>query len=127
MVKRKRKRPIKAPTKELREERRQKAREYHLMRIYGMTQAQYDELLKKQGHKCFVCLRHENEFKTRLAVDHDHKTGEIRGLLCNYCNHRVIGRNRDPEIMKRVWEYLSQGTGWFVPKKKKTKRKKNAR
>lgn len=117
----------KKETVEQRNIRRQKAREAHLLRLYGITWDQYNELLEKQNHRCFVCQKHENEFKTRLAVDHDHVTGEIRGLLCNYCNHRVVGRNRNPDIMKRVYEYLSQGTGWIVPKRLPKKRKRNKR
>lgn len=116
----------KPPQKTLPSER-EKRREYHLKRVYGIDNKQYQELLDRQEGKCFVCNRHENEFKTRLAVDHDHKTREIRGLLCNYCNHRVVGRNRDPSVMYRVYEYLSQGTGLFVPEKKKKRKRKSPR
>lgn len=115
--------PKKETPKEKREQERAKRREYHLKRLYGITNDQYQELLEKQDHKCFVCQKHETEFKTKLAVDHNHKTGEIRGLLCNYCNHRIVGRNTDPEIMRRVYEYLSQGTGWIVPSRPKKKRR----
>lgn len=102
-----------------------KARAYSLKRLYGITLEQYDELLHRQHHCCAVCNRHESEFKTRLAVDHDHKTGEIFGLLCMYCNHRVIGKERRPGLFKNASEYLRRGTGWFVPEKvSRTKRKK---
>lgn len=100
-----------------------KARAYSLMRLYGITLEQYDELLLRQEEKCAACLRHQDEFPTRLAVDHDHKTGEVRGLLCNYCNHRVVGRHRDSSLLRRVADYLDVGTGWFVPPKKKRPRK----
>lgn len=100
-------------------------RRANLKRAYGISIEQYEELEEKQEHKCAVCDRHKSEFKSRLAVDHDHKTGEIFGLLCTYCNHRVIGRERNPERFYRAAEYLSKGTGWIVPPKKK--RKKNAR
>ena len=113
-------------TKKALKEKKDKARASHLLRVYGITLDQYNLLRKKQGYRCFVCRRPEKEFKVRMAVDHDHKTGEIRGLLCSYCNHRVVGRNRDPEVMKRVYEYLSQGTGWFVPKKRPKKKRKRS-
>jgi hypothetical protein len=100
-----------------------KAREGHLQRTYGISSEQYDELLERQDHKCPVCERHKDEFPTRLAVDHDHKTREIRGLLCNYCNHRMVGRHRDPAVLRRIADYLEAGTGWFVPVKKKRRRK----
>lgn len=116
--------PKKEPTPEQKEKKRLQARERNLLRLYGITLDQYEELLQKQDSRCFICQRHESEFKTRLAVDHNHVTGEIRGLLCNYCNHRVVGRHRDPEIVRRLYEYLSQGTGWFVPAKAKRKKRK---
>lgn len=100
-----------------------KARAYHLKRLYGITLEQYDQLLEKQNHSCAICKRHESEFKTRLAVDHDHKTGEIFGLLCMYCNHRLIGKERRPELFENASKYLCQGTGWFVPEKPKKKKK----
>lgn len=101
-----------------------KARASRLKRIYGITLEQYDELLLRQDHKCPACLRHESEFPIRLAVDHDHKTGEVRGLLCNYCNHRIVGRHRDAELLRRVADYLDLGTGWFIPEKKKRRVKR---
>ena len=96
----------------------------YLLKTYGITEAQYQELLKKQGHCCAVCLRDKETFPKNLAVDHNHVTGEIRGLLCAYCNHRLVGRHRDPVLLQRVVDFISQGTGWFVPKKKKKKRKR---
>lgn len=121
------KKPKKELTPEQKEKRRLAARASHLMRTYGITLEQYNELLEKQDHKCPICDRHEDEFKTHLAVDHDHVTGEIRGLLCNHCNHRVLGRNRDPAKIKRMFDYLCNGTGWFVPKKTRRRKKRKAK
>jgi hypothetical protein len=101
-----------------------KAREYHLKRTYGITLEQYNELLERQGGKCPVCLRHESEFPRKLAVDHNHITGEIRGLLCSYCNHRLVGRHRDAGLLRRIADYVEITTGWFVPPKKKRVRRK---
>lgn len=100
------------------------ARERYLLKTYGITEDQYKELLKKQGDSCAVCLRGKETFPKNLAVDHNHVTGEIRGLLCAYCNHRLVGRHRNPDLLQRVVDYISQGTGWFVPKKQKKKRRK---
>lgn len=97
----------------------------HLRNKYGLSLEQYSELLTRQNECCAVCERHHSEFTTRLAVDHNHITGEIRGLLCNYCNRRIVGRHRDSGILRRVADYLDKGTGWFVPKKRRpVKRKK---
>lgn len=104
---------------------------WRLMRYYGITPEQYAELLEKQGGKCAICLKEAVHFTRKLAVDHDHKTGEIFGLLCMHCNHRKIGRERNPEVFLRCAEYLTKGTGLFVPpvfikgKRPKRKRKKN--
>ena len=51
-----------------------------------LTIERYDELLLKQGNRCAICGTHQSELKIALAVDHDHETGEIRGLLCSRCN-----------------------------------------
>lgn len=94
---------------------RLRANNYRLK--YGITIEQYDELLNKQNHSCAICDRHESEFKRRLAVDHNHVTKEIRGLLCNYCNHRIVGRHRDGDKLRKIADYIEQGTGLFVPDK----------
>jgi DNA-directed RNA polymerase subunit RPC12/RpoP len=107
------------------DQKKRRAKNSSLLRTYGITIEQYEELLEKQEEKCFVCERHKDEFPTALAVDHDHKTGEIRGLLCAYCNHRVVGRWRESRLLKRVVEYLEKDfTGWFVPPKKKRRKKR---
>ena len=94
------------------------------MKKYGITESQYRALLSLQAESCAICRRHYTEFNKNLAVDHDHVTQEIRGLLCTYCNRYRVGRHRDPDILRRIADYISQGTGWFVPKKKRKKRKR---
>lgn len=78
---------------------------------YGITLEQYNEMLEKQLHACAICKEPEYQIswgKTkRLAVDHCHKTGRVRGLLCQRCN-TTLGRYEDDLY---VWEnfvsYLS--------------------
>lgn len=106
---------------------REHYRRARIKTTYGISLEQYNELLEKQNSCCPVCLRHKSSFKTNLAIDHDHRTKEIIGLLCTYCNHRFIGRDRNPEMYIRAAAYLSQGTGWFVPEKKKKRRKKRSK
>lgn len=104
---------------------KEKRRDTHLRRTYGMSAKDYDDLFELQEGKCFICERHQSEFESRLCVDHDHVTGEVRGLLCNNCNHRVLGRHRDPKVFRRIVIYLEkEHTGWFAPKKKKRRSKK---
>lgn len=98
-----------------------------LKRLYGITLDQYNEMLENQHGCCAICDRHRDEFDRHFSVDHNHATGEIRGLLCTYCNHRVVGRHRDGALLRRIADYVEQGTGWFVPKKKRTVKRKPSR
>lgn len=54
---------------------------------YNITLDQYDEIFEQQNGVCAICG--EPEIKKRLSVDHDHKTGKIRGLLCQRCNFNL--------------------------------------
>lgn len=73
-------------------------RQYNLKRNYKLSPKDYDDLLAKQNHVCAICLKPEtgtNQFGLkRLAVDHDHSTQKIRGLLCGFCN-MGLGMFRD--------------------------------
>lgn len=61
-----------------------------LKRVYGITLEQYNEMLLAQGNCCAICKSTNNgkhgETDKLFAVDHDHKTGKVRGLLCSSCN-----------------------------------------
>jgi len=64
-----------------------------LEKVYGIDKAEYDRILKLQGGRCAIC---RNQSRTiRLATDHDHKTGDVRGLLCKRCNHDLLGGGHD--------------------------------
>lgn len=81
-----------------------------LKTVFGITLDEYNDMLKSQDERCAICGRHYTEAsrdKRRLAVDHDHKTGRIRGLLCTNCNG-AIGRFSDSvELMSKAIEYLN--------------------
>lgn len=80
-------------------------RRRRLKNIYGLSLEKYDELLSFQNGVCFIC--HRNDFRYSLAVDHDHKTGEVRGLLCKGCNRDLLGALHDNiEALKRAIDYL---------------------
>lgn len=96
-----------------------------LKKNYGITPEQWDEMFENQKGCCAICDRHQDMFKKRLAVDHNHETGEIRGLLCAYCNHRVVGRHRDGAKLRKIADYVDQGTGWYVPKKRRPVKRKH--
>lgn len=68
------------------EETKEKARAKRLMDNYKLTVEQFDAILAHQGGVCYVCQCPEPVKGRRLSVDHDHDTGEIRGLACSRCN-----------------------------------------
>lgn len=74
---------------------------------YGMTWDEYELLLACQDYRCAICKGKPR--KWMLAVDHDHKTGEIRGLLCSRCNHKLLGSaNDDPARLRAAADYLEE-------------------
>jgi Recombination endonuclease VII len=90
------------------EEREEKAVRTH-WRTKGITYTldEYNESLAEQNDCCAICQRHKDIFKSRLAVDHDHYTNEIRGLLCRRCN-LLLGFCADSiGILENAIKYLS--------------------
>jgi len=80
------------------------------MKEYGLTAEAYQEMWEVQNGRCAICLNKQG--KKKLAVDHNHKTGRIRGLLCTRCNHKLLGSAKDnPEILKRAVGYLEWHPG----------------
>lgn len=58
---------------------------------YGITREEKDRMLESQKSRCVICNRHESELRRKLNLDHNHKTGEVRGLLCDKCNTGLGG------------------------------------
>lgn len=87
-------------------------RKANLKRFHGMTIEEYDALYQQQKGVCAICGRKEtskNQWGVkRLAVDHDHKTGRIRGLLCERCNQGIGKLREDVGILLKAIEYLSK-------------------
>jgi len=107
------------------EKAKERARWYNIKRLYGISQDEYEELLEEQDGKCGICKRHHTEFARRLAVDHDHHDQTIRGLLCQNCNQRVLGRHTSPDLFRNAADYLEKPRkGWLVPKPKRKSRKR---
>lgn len=79
--------------------------EYRLKTQYGLTLDDYYGIFRFQEGRCAICGNRPK--KRMLAVDHDHKTGKVRGLLCTPCNHRILGgAHDDVEILRRAVSYL---------------------
>lgn len=73
---------------------------------YGMTISQYETLFNFQKGCCAICSRHKDNFKYNLAVDHDHKTGKIRQLLCPSCNTGLGNFKDSEELLLNAVKYL---------------------
>jgi len=74
---------------------------------YGMSVEEYDGLLLHQSGKCAICRQPPN--RRKLAVDHSHMTGKIRGLLCSSCNVLIALAKENPTILSRAIDYLEDG------------------
>lgn len=73
---------------------------------YGLTVLDYEQMLAAQGHSCAICRKHMNDSPRSLHIDHDHLTGQVRGLLCFPCN-KALGEFKDsPEIILKAAEYV---------------------
>lgn len=74
--------------------------------LYGITADEYDELSALQGHVCWVCGKKETTKDGYLHVDHCHKTGKVRGLLCGLCNRGIGALGDSIELLEKAIEYL---------------------
>lgn len=91
--------------REFKRKRRNYNHAEHIMRLYGLTSEEYQQIYRFQGGVCAICQRATGASK-RLAVDHDHATGAVRMLACTRCN-RMMGHLRDdPEAFERAAECL---------------------
>lgn len=81
------------------------AHERRLAKVYGIDAAEYERIFALQGFRCGICGN--KPASIRFAVDHDHKTGAVRGILCKRCNHDLLGGGHDSvELLWRAIQYL---------------------
>lgn len=73
-----------------------------LNRIYNITMEDYNNMYNNQNGKCLIC---EESFE-KLCIDHDHKTGKVRGLLCRNCNGGIGLLKENIHIIKNSLNYL---------------------
>jgi len=76
---------------------------YNLKRNFNLTTEEYAQMLEKQGGVCAICSK---TCTRSLAVDHDHITGVVRGLLCNNCNRGLGHLQDDVTILENAVSYL---------------------
>lgn len=95
------------------EEKRERDRWYHIKKKYGLSKEDWGVLFNSQNGLCAICHRTQDSLKKnrikRFCVDHDHKTGKIRGLLCSNCNYRILSALRDRiDLAQNVVTYLQK-------------------
>lgn len=88
------------------EKRHEYSREFRLKTKFGITIYEYDQILKTQDYKCAICLSDKSWGTGRFHVDHNHITGEIRGLLCQRCNTGLGLLYDSEDILLKAITYL---------------------
>ena len=82
------------------------------VRRYGITYEQYEALLAAQDGRCVICGSPPDpqgaKAQSRLHIDHDRKTGRVRGLLCGRCNPGIGYLRHDPALLRTAIEYLAE-------------------
>lgn len=74
-------------------------------RKYGVGNAEVEEMLRGQDGECMICM---TPIDWRAAVDHDHETGAVRGMLCHSCNKGLGHFKDDPELIRAAVWYLTR-------------------
>ena len=85
----------------------ERVKDHHLLKNYGIDYGTYDRMFAEQGGKCAICGTKSTGRHTRFHVDHCHKTGEVRGLLCHNCNHGIGHFKHSPEILQSAINFLT--------------------
>jgi hypothetical protein len=97
---------------DLRFTRREKSRQYrkdhpdHWLKRYGLTREKFDTILAQQGGVCSICKGPPTGKHKTYQVDHDHRTGAVRGLVCHMCNMAIAYLRDRPDLAKSVAQYL---------------------
>jgi len=73
---------------------------------YGISVTKFYEILDEQNHKCCIC-EEDLITKKHRHIDHDHKTGKVRGILCHHCNTAIGLFKENVNIMKQAIDYIS--------------------
>lgn len=81
-------------------------------RFYGISYEEYSQMLLEQDDSCAIC---KSSFTEKVCVDHDHSTGDVRGLLCDSCNRGVGLLKDDPVILQSALDYLNKAGPCKIP------------
>lgn len=77
------------------------------LKKYGITHAEFEDMMTAQGGKCAICGHQDTENRNFFpVVDHCHNSGKVRGLLCMNCNQGIGKFKDEPERLRRAAEYI---------------------
>lgn len=85
----------------------------YLRRTYGISENEFNIMLKYQKHKCAICKTLFPKIRRKINVDHCHKTGIIRGLLCPSCNLLLGAAKDNPEILNNSLSYCKDSNSYL--------------
>lgn len=108
------------------EEEKERTRARNLKARFGITIEDYDAMFVAQGGRCGICDRPPRP-ERRLAVDHDHSTGDIRGLLCTPCNRELRYFDGHPDYLERAIGYLTKEPYHYGTAKNRVKKRRRRR
>ena len=94
--------------KEYRKNNKESIRNKKLIKKFGIGVDEYNLLLESQDYGCAICGSKEtgSHHTKYFSVDHDHKTGKVRGLLCFHCNTGIGSLQDDPNLLSKALDYL---------------------
>lgn len=96
-------------------ENKHRDRNNRLLREYGITLEMFNDIFASQNHSCAICLSTHSGNGRGFHIDHDHLTGNVRGILCHHCN-TMIGLAKDnKEILSNAINYLSNTNSEINP------------
>ena len=94
--------------KEWRKKNKENRKIYQLKRRFRISIEEYNQMFNKQNGRCAICGIHQLKLKRTLCVDHNHKTKEIRELLCVNCNIGIGHLKENPFILLKTIKYLKK-------------------
>ena len=84
----------------------ERAASHHRKRLYGISTEQFEAMYNNQAGLCGACTTQIPKYGRSVAIDHNHKTGKVRGLLCHNCND-ALGKLKDsPALVKNLLDYI---------------------
>ena len=105
---------VRKKSREWKRKNRERDKENRIIRLYGINFKGFNEILKSQNNMCKICgilIEEKNLLDRRkngIVIDHNHKTGKVRGILCSPCNY-ILGNAKDnKKILKEAINYLEE-------------------